>query len=125
MFDNNGSYNIFAMAFAAKERPDRQRGYEVIHHQPCGDGGEDPDTAQAQIDLENVPAGSLWRTRRGLKAEHTRYKRNSTWPAVFEVELVGLSEKIKISTTRFGRASSDEANGFPDHEWDIMGPWAV
>lgn len=126
MFDNNGSYNIYAMAFAAKERPDRARGYEVVHHQPCGDGKDDDAPTPAAVDLKDVPVGSFWKTRNGRKAEHQRYRcdRFTLWPAYFTVPGAFLpGDEINLTTTRYGRASADHEKGYPDHEWDIIGPW--
>lgn len=119
MFENNGTYNLFAMASAARVRPGAPRGYIVENHQPCGPvEDESPFTLEQQI--AEAPLGSFWKTRHGEKMVLLD-KHATDWAGRYPIRMGFLphTEGAHIDYKTTGH----QQNETQLHDRDIVGPW--
>ena len=118
MFENNGTYNLFAMASAARVRPDAPRGYIVENHQPVGDCKDDEPIA-GKVDLSKAAVGSFWKTRLDGRAElisnsHARVFKGIPQP--YRIRYHAAVED-NVCVSGFSRTASDPCS------LDLVGPW--
>lgn len=119
MFQNDGTYNIFAMARAASNdnRP-LVPSAEIVHHQPCGD--VEAEEMPSIVNLDNAAIGQLIKRRDGMKCIY--FGQSTATPDLFPHHNYRFTAENDDGTTKFytdvnGRWLKDE------HPKDIIGLW--